>query len=149
MPGCTLMNMCLINDGAGRVLVQDKIHARWPGITFPGGHVDDGESVYDSAVREVKEETGLTVYDLHQAGLIHMYDPETRERRMIFLFKASRCEGEAVEGTEEGRVFWAPLADLETMRLAPNMREYLKVFLDDGINEAFVTRDGGYKFYSY
>ena len=140
MAKCTLMNMCMVYDGAsGRVLIQDKIHSRWPGITFPGGHVDDAESIYESAVREVKEETGLTVSNLEQTGLIHMYNPENQDRRIIFCYKTSRFEGEIIRETHEGRVYWVSLQDLEGMKLAPNMREYLKVFLNDDIIEAFVT----------
>ena len=43
----------------------------WRGISFPGGHVEPGESFYESAVREAKEETGLTVRDLKFCGVIH------------------------------------------------------------------------------
>ena len=54
-----LTNMCMIYDGAGRVVVQDKVGKSWGGITFPGGHVEKDESFVDSVIREVKEETGL------------------------------------------------------------------------------------------
>lgn len=33
-------NMCMIYDDNGRVLVQDRLNPNWPGITFPGGHVN-------------------------------------------------------------------------------------------------------------
>ena len=38
-----LTNMCMIYDGAGRVVVQDKVGKNWGGITFPGGHVEKDE----------------------------------------------------------------------------------------------------------
>jgi len=129
-----------------RVLVQDKVHSRWAGITFPGGHIDDGESIYDSAVREVKEETGLTISDLEQAGLIDMYNTETQERRIIFLYKTSHYEGEIISETHEGKVLWVSLNEIENMNLAPNTREYLKVFLDDSISEAYITTNNGFTF---
>ena len=57
----TLTNMCMIYDDDGNVLVQDKIDPDWKGITFPGGHVEKGESFVDSVIREIKEELGIDI----------------------------------------------------------------------------------------
>lgn len=38
-------NMCMVYDDNGNVLVQNRLNPDWPGITFPGGHVDAGESL--------------------------------------------------------------------------------------------------------
>ena len=138
------MNMCMIYDDANRVLVQDKIHSRWAGITFPGGHVDDGESIYESAIREAKEETGLTISNLKQAGLIHMFNAESQERRIIFLYKTSCFEGEMITETDEGKVYWVSLNEFENLNHAPNVREYFKVFMDNDISEAYITSNRGF-----
>lgn len=49
--------LCMIYDGA-RILLQDRVKDDWKGYTFPGGHVEPGESFVDCAIREIKEETG-------------------------------------------------------------------------------------------
>ena len=54
-------NMCMVTDNKGNVLVLDRQNPDWPGLTFPGGHVEPGESFTESVVREVREETGLTM----------------------------------------------------------------------------------------
>lgn len=53
-------NLCMVRDG-DRVLVIDRKKKDWPGITFPGGHVEAGESFTEAVIREVKEETGLRI----------------------------------------------------------------------------------------
>ena len=71
--GTELCNMCMITDAAGRVLVQERLPKPsnpWSGLTFPGGHVEAGETVVASVIREVQEETGLTVSNLQNCGYI-------------------------------------------------------------------------------
>ena len=41
------------------MLVQEKTGTK--GLVFPGGHVEEGESLLESVIREMKEETGLTI----------------------------------------------------------------------------------------
>ena len=55
-----LTNMCLIYDGEN-ILVQERTKKTWPGITFPGGHLEKDESIVESTIREIKEETNLDI----------------------------------------------------------------------------------------
>lgn len=38
-----LTNMCMVEDGKGNVLVQNRLDPNWSGIVYPGGHVEAGE----------------------------------------------------------------------------------------------------------
>ena len=57
-------HMCMISDGNGNMLVEDRLNPDWPGITFPGGHVAYDESFTDAIVRKVLVKTGLTASNL-------------------------------------------------------------------------------------
>lgn len=53
-------NMCMVYDGNGNVLVQNRVIG-WCGLAFPGDHLEPYESIVDLVIREIKEETGLTI----------------------------------------------------------------------------------------
>lgn len=59
-----LTNMCMIYDDKGNTLVENKIRKQGNGLIFPGGHVEERESIVDSMICEIKEETGLTISNL-------------------------------------------------------------------------------------
>ena len=132
-----LTNMIMIqNPETKEVVVQRRIKY-WCGITFPGGHLENGESLYDSAVREVKEETGLTVKNLKPCGLVNWYNDETHDRYIVHFYKTNDYEGELINETDEGEVFFTTLESINEMTLSPNFDKYLKVFLNDDISEIY------------
>ena len=132
-------NMCMVADPAtGKVLVQ-KREKYWTGYAFPGGHVEVGESFADSAIREVQEETGLLVKNLHLCGVIHWFHTQKKERYMVLLYKTTDFSGQLLPGTEEGEVFWVSKEKLPEMDLSPHFDSYLKVFLNADKNEAFAN----------
>ena len=119
-------NMCMVTDGQGRLLVQDRVNPDWPGITFPGGHVEPGESFVESVIREVREETGLTVQDPILCG-VKQFPLRGGGRYVLLLFRASRFTG-TLTSSAEGEVFWLPREELENCWLAPDFSEMLHVF---------------------
>ena len=134
-----LCNMCMISDAEGRVLVQERLPKPsnpWSGLTFPGGHVEPGETVVASVIREVQEETGLTVSNLQNCGYIQWYDPVKQSQYFVFLFKTSTYTGD-LKGSAEGNVKWMTLDEMLSGKLAPNMKQYLAVFQNEDIPQAY------------
>ena len=78
--------------------------------------------MYDSAVREVWEETGLRVRSLVFCGFMRWFNDKTRDTYLTFFYKTDDWTGEMNLGSEEGRVFWVDPNGIENMRLAPSFR---------------------------
>lgn len=134
MERVTFTNMCMIRHG-DRVLVQDRKNPDWPGITFPGGHVEPGESFTDAVIREVWEETGLKISAPRLCG-IKDWMREDGSRYMVLLYRADRFEGE-LTSSEEGQVFWVKLEEMKRLPLAEAMETQLEVFLREELSEDF------------
>ena len=137
-----LTNMCMICDGKGNVLVQNKKGDRtWHGWNFPGGHVEQGEFVTPSVVREIREETGLTIENPKLCGIKEFQKEQDGKRFIVFLYVASRFSGE-LRSSDEGDVFWCPLSELKRSKeLADGFSEMLPVFTSDEISEVFYTKN--------
>jgi 8-oxo-dGTP diphosphatase len=138
MPKLEMTNMVMIQDKqTGKVLAQDRVKS-WKGLSFPGGHVEDNESIVDSAVREVKEETGLDVSNLKSCGVIHWLNKKTLDRFMVFLYKTTEYSGELIAESDEGRNFWITVDEMRNTPSENQMpKNYLPMFLEDKYSEAF------------
>ena len=134
-------NMCMISDGSGNILVEERVKNDWRGIAFPGGHVEPGEAFGDSVVREVREETGLTVESPRLCGVKQFYTDDG-ERYVVFLYKTDKFSGE-LRSSSEGRVFWIKRAELENYNLAADFADLVRVFEKDELSEFFCYEENG------
>ena len=117
-----------------KVLIQNKIDDEsWNGITFPGGHVEKDEPFTDAVIREVFEETGLTISSPQLCG-IKDWIQDDGSRYMVLLYKTDKFTGE-LKSSDEGEVYWIELNELFQMKLANDMNDLIKVFIDDNLSE--------------
>lgn len=130
----TLTNMCMVCNG-DKVLVQDRVDPDWPGIIFPGGHVETGESFCASVIREVYEETGLTIESPRLCG-IKEWENTDGSRYVVLLYRTDKFSGE-LKSSDEGAVFWTTFQELFDLKLSLDFRQHLELFLNDTLSEAF------------
>ncbi len=133
-------NMCMVQDG-DRVLVINRNDPGWPGLAFPGGHVEAGEAFADSVIREVYEETGLTIEQPRLCG-IKQFRTEEGSRYIVLLYRTDKFAGELIS-SGEGEVFWLTLEQLDRYPLTPHFEQVVEVMLRDDLSEFFYDQSGG------
>lgn len=130
--------LCLLCDG-DRILLQNRVKQDWQGYAMPGGHVEPGESIVDAVIREMREETGLTVLQPRLCGVKQF--PIEDGRYLVFLFRANRYEG-TLRSSAEGEMHWIARADLDRIRTVADFSDMLRVFDEDALTEFQYIVDG-------
>ncbi|MBQ7944788.1 MAG: 8-oxo-dGTP diphosphatase [Lachnospiraceae bacterium] len=134
--------LCLIHNEK-QYLLQDRVKKDWKGYTLPGGHIEPGESIVDAVVREMQEETGLTIQNPKLCGVKQF--PIDGGRYIVFLFTADKYSGELIS-SEEGAMHWVNKDELNKVNLVSDFQELLQVMLDENMSEfQYVIEDGEWK----
>ena len=99
-----------LENQAGEYLMLHRVkkkndinHDKWIGV---GGGFEYGESPEECALRETREETGLTLTDCRFRGIV-TFDCEGQETLYMYLFTASGWTGELTD-CDEGELEWVP-----------------------------------------
>lgn len=130
--------LCLIHK-EDSYLLQDRVKKDWNGYTLPGGHIEPGESIVDAVIREMKEETGLTIKAPRLCGVKQF--PLEGGRYMVFLFETDQFEG-TVADSDEGKMHWVKVSELSKVNLVHDFAELIEVMLNDNLTEfQYVVKD--------
>lgn len=131
-----LTNMCMIYDNHGNVLVEEKVGKDYKGLIFPGGHIEEGESIINSVIREIYEETGLVVSDLELCG-VKDWIQEDGARYIVFLYRTNTYTGN-IQASTEGDIFWMSLEELKSKEPFWHMDKMIEIFCDKKYSELFL-----------
>ena len=98
---------------------------RWNGF---GGKVEEGESIEDSARREIKEESGIEVFDLEKVGILDFEFENGMPTLEVHFFKSEDYLGEPTEG-EEMKPQWFDINEIPYDHMWPDDKYWIPIFL--------------------
>jgi len=133
-----LTTLCMVCRDE-EILLQNRVKTDWRGYCFPGGHVEPGESIVDSVVREMREETGLIIHKPRLCGIKQF--PIDGGRYLVFFFKTDSFEGELMS-SDEGKVEWIARKDLTKINTVSDFLQMLSVFDREDLTEFQYIVDG-------
>ena len=134
--------LCMITKD-DKILLQNRVKKDWQGYTLPGGHIEPRESFVDAVIREMKEETGLTIKNPKLCGIKQF--PIDGGRYLVMLYKTDEFEGEVVS-SEEGQMEWVARSEMSSVNLVNDLWELLQVMEEDILSEfQYVIEDGEWK----
>ena len=120
-----LCNMCMVYDDKGKILVQIRTKKDWPGLTFPGGHVEKNETIEESVRREMLEETGLRLKKVEFCGFLEWPFPGI-DHYIAFIYRCGDYDGE-IHSSKEGEVFFVDRKDIDKYPLSMDMDKILDI----------------------
>jgi len=133
-------NLCFIVK-EGRVLLIRKKRGLGAGkINGPGGKLEPGETALDSAIRELREEIGVTVRQVEERGVLQFQFVDGYSLHCV-VFVAFDYEGELIE-TEEATPMWFAFGDIPFDEMWADDRHWLPETLAGGSFDAWFVFDG-------
>lgn len=131
--------MCIIKNGDD-ILVMDKIDSEFDNsITFPGGHVEQNESIQASVIREIKEETGIDIVNPQLKGLVN-FNLDNQSKEFIFVYEAecdSNISETVIKQTYEEKTYWINKTQIKFSQLNKVIKAVYNTWLKGEIKELY------------
>ncbi len=116
--------MCMVYKDDGSFLVINRTKKDWPGLTFPGGHVEENETCEEACRREMKEETNLEVTSLENMSHIEWLNLDDDVRHFAVLYRTNKFIGE-LKSSCEGEIFFIKEEDIKNYQLS---NDFIKIY---------------------
>ena len=124
-----------VTDDEGRLLLEHRVdNDLW---ALPGGTHDFGESIVETVIREIREETGLEV---EVTGLVGIYtDPRARiaytdgevRQQFTLSFRCRVLGGTLEKDSESQELRWVARDELDGLTIHPSMRLRIDHFFEN------------------
>ncbi len=127
-----LTTLCYIEKNSSYLMLHrvtkknDINHDKWIGV---GGHFEFEESPEDCLLREVREETGLTLKNFKFRGIVTFVSDDD-EAEYMCLYTSDDFEGNLIE-CDEGKLEWVPFEKIESLELWEGDKIFLRLLHTD------------------
>lgn len=78
----------------------------------PGGKLEFGEAPQEAIIREMQEETGLTIHKPELCGVVTVFDADWPIQWLLFIYRTHQFSG-TLRQSDEGQLRWVPFAELD------------------------------------
>jgi ADP-ribose pyrophosphatase YjhB (NUDIX family) len=127
-------NVIVVNDQGQILMIRRTDNGNW---AAPGGAMDIGESITDAAVRETREETGITceitglvgIYTSPRHVIRYTSNEEVRQEFSV-VFTARPVSGDLTPSSESSEPQWIVPEAVPGLRMHASMRERIQHYLD-------------------
>lgn len=123
-----------------KVLMINRIKS-WNGWAFPGGHLENGESIIDCVTREMYEETGIYLNAPVFRGIANIYNTVSNKRHIIYNFICDKYTGTVKNYCDEGEIRWIDINELSKLSMAEGMEYRIPLFFKDKRQELYIEWD--------
>ncbi|MDD3481131.1 MAG: NUDIX hydrolase [Patescibacteria group bacterium] len=108
-------------NGVKVVLLISSDSISW---SFPKGHLEEGESLWDCALRECKEETGLDLRIEKELPPLEYQNSKTSDNIIVHLYQMSILGGELQKESEDVHFMWCPISKIANIFDYPSLTQY-------------------------
>ena len=127
--------LCYLENGRGEYLMLHRVkkardvnHDKWIGV---GGKFEGDESPDECLLREVREETGLTLTRWRFRGVVTFLTDGGWEGEFMYLFTADGWTGEMARDCAEGDLEWVPKDQVEALPLWEGDKIFLRLLAEE------------------
>lgn len=129
-----ILTLCIIYQHPKVLLGMKKRghgEGKWNGF---GGKVEEGETIEEAAIREVREESGVEIKRMNKLGIVEFCYQDGSGNMEVHIFRAKEFEGNPVE-SEEMKPKWFHVNKLPFDQMWPDDKYWLPLFLEGKIFE--------------